>query len=683
MSKRTLLQIVFAAAALAPALPQAQVFFWRDARNVANYADLCPAGVACGVRQIRMHSPGYLDAGTARSTDATGIAASSSSTNTAASSMTAFGVGGMAGGGGGASAGSAGGGGVGGGGGGSGGASASVLAPPSVQPGTSTPSAPPPSTPSPSQPTQLASSDAQPMELAANSSTSTTSSSTPTRRSPIGTNLEGISYWTPQLPFVDLMKSSAGWSSNDGKPLDQDENGWVRSLGVGQTARTLMAREIDGHYPSGRYTLRYKGEGKISVRFDAKVASQRSCDMQLDVVPSSGGIWVEIESTNPANYVRDLEVLMPGGICDGDPFTHVLSAGDCGSRRFLSFKDNRDILFYPVFANRLRAYSVLRFMDWMDTNNSPVTGWTMRTPVSYSTWATTNGAPPEVTIALANLVGAHPWFTIPHQADDAYVVALANLVKSQLDPALKVYVEHSNETWNSAFSQWRYVVAQGQSQVPPINGNQYHALRSRTIGQLFKAALGESRVVAVLGAQAANSSTATEGLDYLKTRVGSLGIDAVAIAPYFILMPNPSTAPTYTSMSMDALFSYVRTVALPESSSWIRKYHALANRYDVHLISYEGGQHLVGVAGAENDDALTTLFTSFNRDPRIKQLYLDYLNNWKSAGGELFMHFNDVSRYTKWGSWGALEYIAEPRALAPKFDALQTFIEQNQVWWSP
>jgi len=78
---------------------------------------------------------------------------------------------------------------------------------------------------------------------------------------------------------------------------------------------------------------------------------------------------------------------------------------------------------------------------------------------------------------------------------------------------------------------------------------QYHSLRTQTIGQIFKALLGESRVVAVLGAQAAVPWTAMQGLDYLKSQTGNaakLGIDAVAIAPYFGVVPTPAEAPKFT-----------------------------------------------------------------------------------------------------------------------------------------
>jgi hypothetical protein len=187
----------------------------------------------------------------------------------------------------------------------------------------------------------------------------------------------------------------------------------------------------------------------------------------------------------------------------------------------------------------------------------------------------------------------------------------------------------------------------------------------------------------VLGAQAVNPWTATRGLDYLRNQFGSAtGIDAVAIAPYFGVSVKPADLPAYEAMTLDALFANMAGT-VTQSGKWVADYRAkVANAYGVRLIGYEGGQHMVGIWGAENSAALDTLFDAFNRDPRVKQMYLDYLNAWKQNGGELFVHFTDVSRYTKWGRWGALEYIAQPRAGSPKFDAIQSFIEQNPVWWS-
>jgi hypothetical protein len=209
----------------------------------------------------------------------------------------------------------------------------------------------------------------------------------------------------------------------------------------------------------------------------------------------------------------------------------------------------------------------------------------------------------------------------------------------------------------------------------------YYALRSRKLGLIFKDVLGPERVVAAFGAQAASPVAAMEGLAYIKTRFGETsGLDAVAIAPYFGVVATPQTASKYTAMTLDALFKHVRN-ELSRLMLRIKDYRSLADTYGLSLVAYEGGQHMVGSRGAQHNDALTDLFHAFNRDPRIKQLYLDYLALWKQAGGQLFLHYSDVSTWNKFGSWGALEHVAQPRAAAPKFDALQTFIEHNAVWW--
>jgi hypothetical protein len=443
-----------------------------------------------------------------------------------------------------------------------------------------------------------------------------------------------------------------------------------------------MLREIGGRYPAGRYLVRYKGEGSLNFGFDARVLEQRPGEMDIEVTPSDAGLYLWIDATNPDNYLREIEILMPGGICEGDPFTHAAAAEDCGTRRFVSFADDRTILFYPVFAARLRGYSALRFMDWMRTNNSRVATWEQRTPFGYHTWAADTGAPVEVMIALANLVGARPWFNLPHLSDEAYASSFAQMVKEKLDPTLAVYIEHSNEVWNMQFTQYADLALQAQAQGLILV--EYHALRTRTLAGIFKDALGPDRVASVLGAQAVNSWTGSAGLDFLRARYGgpATGIDAVAIAPYFGVTPGPAEAGTYTAMALDGFFDYVRGTVLPQIAGYMTTYRALADNYGVRLVAYEGGQHMLGVAGADNDESLNVLFDNFNRDARIKQLYLDYLATWKNAGGELFVHFDDVSRYTKSGRWGALEYVAQPRAESPKFDGIMTFVEQTPVWWT-
>ena len=65
----------------------------------------------------------------------------------------------------------------------------------------------------------------------------------------------------------------------------------------------------------------------------------------------------------------------------------------------------------------------------------------------------------------------------------------------------------------------------------------------------------------------------------------------------------------------------------------------------------------------------------------MKDIYLTYLNTWKNNGGDLFCNFSSVTEHSKHGHWGAKIDEKQSRAEAPKYDALLTFIEQNDIWF--
>lgn len=95
---------------------------------------------------------------------------------------------------------------------------------------------------------------------------------------------------------------------------------------------------------------------------------------------------------------------------------------------------------------------------------------------------------------------------------------------------------------------------------------------------------------------------------------------------------------------------------------------AVADKYGIKLVCYEAGQHLVGVGGGENNEALTKLLIAVNRHPRMGAIYTKYLNAWRDLGGDLMCLFSSVASGSKWGSWGLLEGADE--YTAPKFNAV-------------
>tara|TARA_R100000322_G_C5319859_1_gene160183 strand:+ start:103 stop:552 length:450 start_codon:yes stop_codon:yes gene_type:complete len=100
-------------------------------------------------------------------------------------------------------------------------------------------------------------------------------------------------------------------------------------------------------------------------------------------------------------------------------------------------------------------------------------------------------------------------------------------------------------------------------------------------------------------------------------------------------------------------------------------YHAaVARAHDLDLVMYEGGSHVVGLGAQVNDESLTAFFHHLNYAPQMGALYTDLMAGWLAVGGQLFTHYSDVYAPTKWGSWGALRYLADEN---PRWDALNAW----------
>jgi len=108
-------------------------------------------------------------------------------------------------------------------------------------------------------------------------------------------------------------------------------------------------------------------------------------------------------------------------------------------------------------------------------------------------------------------------------------------------------------------------------------------------------------------------------------------------------------------------------------------FKGVADSHGLALTAYEGGQHITGNGHAIQEDADFIAFhTGLNRAPGMKDVYLTNFKNWRDAGGTLFMHFSDVGSYGKYGSWGALESIAQDTS--PKWEAVRE-VNALPCWW--
>jgi hypothetical protein len=285
-------------------------------------------------------------------------------------------------------------------------------------------------------------------------------------------------------------------------------------------------------------------------------------------------------------------------------------------------------------------------------------------------------------LELANRLHAEPWFNLPHLADDDYVRNFAKVSRQGLDPKLRVWVEFSNEVWNDMFSQTRWARDRGfaSGEKDPTRAQYgFYARRSRQIFERWDEGFGDrKRQVRVLAGHAANSWLSEQQLDFEDTKKS---VDVLAIAPYLSWFVGPAERARFQSLSIDQMFQEANQRILPEALKWMHDQAKVAKSRGLDLVSYEGGQHFIAVAGIENDAAVVEKLIRMNQDPRMRPLYAKYLAGWRAAGGKLFVHYSHCGAPTKWGSWGSLEWITQNPASAPKFLALQDFIRENPRWW--
>ena len=335
--------------------------------------------------------------------------------------------------------------------------------------------------------------------------------------------------------------------------------------------------------------------------------------------------------------------------------------------------------FHPLYLQRLQPFTALRFMDWGKTNASPLVSWADRTTVNSFTQTRAQGTALEYMVQIANTLKKDPWICIPHRADDDYIRQAARLLRDGVDPNLKIYVEYSNETWNGIFEQTNYVQDMGQSLgLDPDRwtaGQKYCSLRSIQIWEIFKDEFaGDSRLIKVMATQSSWTTITDIRFDALNDPAinpNYIMPDVLAIAPYFGKIYSPTDIPPAVANypTVDEILQTVSPAEINNVKAHVIAQKAIADAQGCRLDCYEAGQHFVGLYGAVNDDTLTNILTSANRDSRMYDRYIEYLNMLKANGVDMCGNFSFIYSPCKWGSWGVLEYQDQPielrRSIAP------------------
>lgn len=504
-------------------------------------------------------------------------------------------------------------------------------------------------------------------------------------------------------------------------------------------ARTIPAGDWIVLY-DGEATLTYDFAPFVTV------VSQTPGRDVLHIAPEHDSLLrIRISDINPNNHLRNLRVIPPGGVCGGDPFSYAVAPAGCGAAEFTDFEHAYPSLrFHPLLLQALRPYRALRFMQWQGIvdDTSPET-WAERSQLTDAIWSGgwDQSPPQEMIFELANQLSADPWVNLPYWASDDYTRSFAQLAREQLAPHLNIYLEYSNEVWNGAYPYSVYgnqIEAWAQARWPnatypdgsPYSGftkrMNYVGMRSAQTCAIWKevwgAAAARVRCVMPGGPWEFPASEALACPLYAAENGGqpcAAQMSAVASAPYFggYLNDNLNADGGHHEQllawtqepdgGLNSLFTELRTGDLLQSDAApegalaaalavARDNKQVADQYGLDLITYEAGQHLTPLSGpgtschdwSENPAcppyrAIQNLYIAANRDPRMGELYDDYLAAWRQAGGRLFIHYSAVFLPSgQYGSWGAKEAVTQPDATAYKQQALLRFIAANPCWWA-
>jgi hypothetical protein len=399
-------------------------------------------------------------------------------------------------------------------------------------------------------------------------------------------------------------------------------------------------------------------------------------------------------------------------------------------------------VFDPRFVNAFAPFSYIRFMGWLGTNqnpfvvsgcasaasacsavNTPTMGWSQRSlPTDFYQGVGPNltgfpnraggwGVSWEYVILLANATNKDVWVNIPINATGSsdqydpnyvaspdttsYVYNVAMLLKNGdaftgnkgLNPGLHIYLEDSNEVWNTGFQQYGWNVNAAKAEVAAAPGGvsvlnidgdtnstdwavRRHIKRVYEIAQIFESVYGAGSFGTIIRPvyawwqmdEGVGTSTAWQ------QDAGPGGLSGAAEALAWFKTNYGPPANYFYGMAMGDYFTaanYQNDTTIPEvladmsanstaSVNYVTANLATANQYGLRLMVYEGGPDNSNGGYQTSENVGPQILA--NRDPGMDALVQTHIrNNYFEQGGSTFGYFALSGAYSRYGDYGATD----------------------------
>jgi len=458
----------------------------------------------------------------------------------------------------------------------------------------------------------------------------------------LGINVAGFQ---GSRPFMNLIYNSSwsyqgvsgGYSEVPSDALDS--NGWVKSAPAGAKVIRYLAAPPN----AGKFICRYQGNGTLAVSgsmVSSVTASAGATRFSLAVTYPNPQSAIISYTVDPANYIRNI---------------------DCRE-----VNASTSATLTPEFVSALSVFRTIRFMKWQvaTEGNWPVS-WATRNKPGDGDYGKNDGVPIEVMVGAANQAGSDLFVTVPWTADDDYITKFATYVRDNLAANHRVYVEVSNEVWNGGYAVAAQAAKEAQAEgLASATGSgtagalERYAEKTEQVMNIWSNVFaGQStRLVRVASWQHVSPYYSDLLLKYMNL---SHSADALATAPYFGYEATGS-------MSLDQIMSALPGQVTSAVNSGVQQ-KAVAQKYGLRYITYEGGQTVVLPTNVP-------LELQVERDPRMHDAYLQFMNDWQSQVGDGLTLFALDGQIGQYGGWGLSEYVGQPISQAPKLRAAYEFL---------
>lgn len=500
----------------------------------------------------------------------------------------------------------------------------------------------------------------------------------------IGTNLGGVTDWSTEIPFVNMMKCARTWYTKDADNPNGGE--WNTDAADSLSFRTdgypvfipqtipsrRFAQKVatvwgltDG-WEAGKYVVLFDGKGALSFNGCSNLTQTMANRYTFDFNNPAGNLLeMVIDSSEVNDPVRNIRILK------------------------IEYENTYQTQpFNPVWLEKLQTFKSVRFMDWGQTNSwgqpdfytwedSVLFDWSERSHIDYYTYATGKGIPYEFMIQLMNDYGLNGWVCVPHRANNNYIQNMAQLFHNQLDAELNLTVEYSNEIWNWIFGQTNWLNHYGCEQKGKLWPEGIVPYIQNCL-DIWTNVYGndKSRITRVVGLQTAWPDVSQR----IANNMRSGSFDAVAPSYYFGLSSEKLESELDDlgeKASIQDVADRVRKSREQNEKVWLKQIKSqVADPLHVPMVFYEGGQHITpSPFGVEPTYSKALL--DIQRDTSMYNLYMewfDFLRTLQNGNKPLIcMNYSFVGgRSAQYGSWGLLETLDQDTSVisAPKFRAI-------------